>query len=193
MGSCLQTVNCSCLDPEQRVTFCWLSEDFVHHVLSWCKSHVLVEKQLFRFAQAFIMLSLFSVSEELSFTGFVYKLWSIWREHFRRYLSGHHFGWWSPKFFPNAQCSAMLTECLLIFVVSFCGMCFGFIRCLSGIGQVPCGTERDQRPPRCVKLCRIPAGCLHGANCKVCFISNNWREVNSVKMEHREQAFKTLY
>jgi hypothetical protein len=42
----------------------------VHHVLSWCKSHVLVEKQLFRFAQAFIMLSLFSVSEELSFTGF---------------------------------------------------------------------------------------------------------------------------
>ncbi|CAK9233126.1 unnamed protein product [Sphagnum troendelagicum] len=33
--------------------------------------------------------------------------------------------------------------------------------------QVPCGTERDQRPPRCVKPCRIPAVCLHGANCKV--------------------------
>jgi len=25
-----------------------VTEDFVHHVLSWCKSHVLVEKQLFR-------------------------------------------------------------------------------------------------------------------------------------------------
>ena len=33
--------------------------------------------------------------------------------------------------------------------------------------QVPCGTERTQRPPRCSKLCAIPPKCNHGSNCKV--------------------------
>lgn len=32
--------------------------------------------------------------------------------------------------------------------------------------QVPCGTERTQRPPRCVKLCSISPKCNHGSNCK---------------------------
>lgn len=33
--------------------------------------------------------------------------------------------------------------------------------------QVPCGTERTQRPPRCSKLCTIPRRCSHGLDCKV--------------------------
>lgn len=32
--------------------------------------------------------------------------------------------------------------------------------------QVPCGTERTQRPPRCTKLCAILPKCSHGASCK---------------------------
>lgn len=35
--------------------------------------------------------------------------------------------------------------------------------------QVPCGTEIDQKPPRCPKPCPIIPLCRHAPNCKVCF------------------------
>lgn len=38
--------------------------------------------------------------------------------------------------------------------------------CGSTAYEVPCGAERDKRPPRCSKLCTVLPRCQHGANCK---------------------------
>eukprot|EP01018_Ginkgo_biloba_P000730 Gb_02007 [translate_table: standard] len=32
--------------------------------------------------------------------------------------------------------------------------------------EVPCGTEKEQKPPRCSKQCSISPQCRHGSNCK---------------------------
>ncbi|BFI43214.1 NF-X1-type zinc finger protein NFXL1 [Marchantia polymorpha subsp. ruderalis] len=42
------------------------------------------------------------------------------------------------------------------------------ISCACGVTsfEVPCGMEKDQKPPRCSKRCQIPPRCSHGALCK---------------------------
>lgn len=38
--------------------------------------------------------------------------------------------------------------------------------------QVPCGTEMDQKPPRCRKKCPIMPLCRHASICKVLFVTD---------------------
>lgn len=57
--------------------------------------------------------------------------------------------------------------CLLYYIMS------SFILC-----QVPCGTEKEQKPPKCRKLCRIGSFCRHGLNSKVVLLTTSYSDVH---------------
>lgn len=57
-------------------------------------------------------------------------------------------------------------EEVLFFALPFV-LCL-FISYMGTCDQVPCGTETEQKPPRCRKQCQIAPLCRHRSNCKVC-------------------------
>lgn len=58
--------------------------------------------------------------------------------------------------------------------------------------QVPCGTEKEQKPPKCRKLCRIASMCRHGLNRKVVFLTASYMIQQHASQNSVTQTLKSL-
>jgi hypothetical protein len=76
------------------------------------------------------------------------------------------------SFFANVHVLLIFLVLVIIYLdfINFCGTCLNYIYWVMILYQVPCGTEMDQKPPKCRKQCPIKPLCRHALICKVLFV-----------------------